>query len=83
MAGVVTIALIKHSTGGIAFKSEDDTYVLAEQLDAKQLVVGQRLDGHADSIGFERLVDPGSGESYAFFVQAYGLGLEAVSTELG
>jgi len=61
-------------------KTGDGSYVWVEQLDNKRLTIGQRLDGHTDSVGTERLTDPESGEVFDFFVQAYGL--EAVNGEL-
>ena len=82
MTDVTTVALTKPSTGGVALRHEDGSYALAEQLGAKQLQVGQKLVGRVDSIGIERLVDQESGEDFALFIQAYGLGLEAVQTEL-
>ena len=82
MNDVATVALTRPSTGGIALKHEDGSYVLAEQLGAKPLQVGQRLVGCIASIGIERLTDQQSGEDYAIFVQAYGLALEAVQAEL-
>jgi hypothetical protein len=82
MNDVATVALTKPSTGGVALKYEDGSYILAEQLGAKPLQVGQRLVGRIASIGIERLTDEQSGEDYAIFVQAYGLALEAVEAEL-
>lgn len=82
MTDVTTVALTKPSTGSVALRHEDGSYALAEQLGAKQLQVGQKLVGRVDSIGIERLVDQQSGEDFALFIQAYGLGLEAVQTEL-
>jgi hypothetical protein len=82
MPDITTVALTKPSTGGVALLHEDGSYALAEQLGAKQLQVGQKLVGCVDSIGIGRLTDQQSGENFALFIQAYGLGLEAVKTEL-
>jgi hypothetical protein len=82
MSDITTVALTRPSTGGVALLAEDGSYALAEQLGAKPLQVGQKLVGCVDSIGTERLTDQQSGEVFALFVQAYGLGLEAVQAEL-
>lgn len=77
-----TVALAQPSSGRVAIRVGDGSYVLAEQLDAKPLEVGRRLSGRMNSVGIEDLVDLQSGNSHAVFVQAYGCSYEAVRDEL-
>lgn len=82
MNEITTVVLTKPATGGVAFLRPDGSYVLAEQLDAKPLIIGQKLSGHMDSVGVEQLTDVESRDVYGIFVQAYGLALSAVQAEL-
>ena len=82
MMETATVILMNESTGGIAFKIPDGSYVLAERMDNKQLRLGQQLLGQLDSMGVERLVDHQSKDVYGFFIQAWGLTLDAARREL-
>ena len=82
MVATATVVLMNESTGGIAFQVPDGSYVLAEQIDAKRLRVGQQLLGQLDSMGIERLSDQESRDVYGFFVQAWGLTFDAARREL-
>lgn len=77
-----TVEFSNSSTGGVGLRAQDGSYVLAEQLDAKPLQVGQVLVGRMDSVGAESLNDSLSNEIYEVFIQAYGLSLDAVRNEL-
>ena len=77
-----TVTLVKQSTGGVAIRVSDGSYVLADQLDSKSLEPGRSLSGHMSTIGVESLTDAQSGETFSVFVQAYGLSYEAVRDEL-
>jgi hypothetical protein len=76
------VALARPSTGGVAIRVADGSYVLAEQLDAKPLEVGKRLSGRMNSVGIEALFDMQSGDRFAVFVQAFGCSYEAVRDAL-
>lgn len=76
-----TVEFANPSTGGVALRTADGSYVLAEQLDAKPLQLGQQLSGRMDNIGTELFADEKSGEIYGVFIQAYGLSFDAVRTE--
>ena len=82
MLETATVVLTKEITGGVAFRLQDGSHVLAEQIDSKKLRVGQKLQGQLDSMGIEQLMDLESNNVYGVFVQAYGLTLEAVRGEL-
>jgi hypothetical protein len=77
-----TVTLVKQSTGGVAIRVSDGSYILADQLDSNSLEPGRRLSGHMSTIGVENLVDAQSGETFSIFIQAYGLSYEAVREEL-
>lgn len=67
--------------GEVVLRSEDGTYVLAQQIDAKPLSHDQVLEGLSEEIGVSRANDPITGAVYEFFVEAYGLSREAALRE--
>jgi hypothetical protein len=62
---------------GLQLASED-SFVLAQQMDARPLNAGQMLAGEMDSVGMETFVDARTQEHFEVFVEAYGLSAEAV-----
>lgn len=77
-----TVTLIDTQTGRFALRLEDGSYVLAEQLDARPLQLGQPLAGEMAVVGTESFTEVGTDARYGAFVLAYGLSREAVEQEL-
>lgn len=76
------VAFVGPSKAGVAIRVADGSYVLAEQMDARPLEVGQRLSGRMNSVGIEELIDAQSGDRCTVFVQAFGCSYEAVRDAL-
>lgn len=62
--------------GDVVFRAPDGSYVVAQQIDAKPLKQAQVLEGALDNVGIESAWDPSTGETYEFFIAAYGLSRE-------
>lgn len=63
--------------GGVILRAADGSYVLVQQIDAKPLRVTQILTGALDCFGVDCAIDPDTGVTYEFFVDAYGLSRDA------
>jgi hypothetical protein len=77
-----TVELTDARTGRVALRMADDSYVLAEQLDAQPLRAGQTLSGAMEVIGTETFTDEQSSLQYGVFIVAYGLSRDAIEQEL-
>ncbi len=63
--------------GAVVLRAADGSYVLAQQVDAKQLRAAQVLEGAMEDVGISNVIDPETGAVYEFFVEAYGLSRDA------
>lgn len=72
-----TIENVNPQSGDVVLRAADDNYVMAQQIDAKPLRVGQVLVGVVETVGIETIADRDNGTTYEFFIEAYGLSREA------
>lgn len=73
------VTAITPQTGLMGLRPDgQDSFVLAQQIDARPLSTGQTLAGEMDCVGMETLVDARTQDVFQVFVEAYGLSAEAV-----
>lgn len=74
-----TVIAINPQTGLVGLQlAGEDSYVLAQQIDARPLNAGQMLAGEMDCVGMETFLDTRTQDPFEVFVEAYGLSAEAV-----
>lgn len=73
------VIAINPQTGLMGLQPDgQDSFVLAQQIDARPLSTGQTLAGEMDCVGMETFVDARTQDAFQVFVEAYGLSAEAV-----
>lgn len=74
-----TVIAINPQTGLLGLQLDgQDSFVLAQQIDARPLNTGQTLAGEMDCVGMETFVDARTRDPFEVFVEAYGLSAEAI-----
>lgn len=76
------VIAFKPSSGRMALRTDDGSFVLAEQTDANPLREGLSLHGNMHAFGPETWSDEGEQARYEVFVLAWDLSQEAVDTEM-
>lgn len=78
MSQQATVVAFKKSSGRIALRSADGSFVLAEQTDAKPMAEGLSLEGNMSEFGPEVWSDARGQTQYEVFVLGWDLSAEAI-----
>ncbi len=77
-----TVVAFKQSSGRVALRAGDGSFVLAEQTDSTPLREGQNLQGNMNEFGPEVWSDESGQNHYEVFVLGWDLSAEAIEQEM-